>query len=48
MDNYTPSRAEMLDAWTAYIARGRGLEGRDQALGEYIRFINAIEQEARP
>lgn len=44
---YTPSAAEMLDAWTAYTARGQGIPGRDRALGEYLRFMHRTRQEGR-
>ena len=42
---YTPTHAEMLDAWTAYTKRGQGITGRDAALGEYLRFMHATRQE---
>ena len=42
---YTPTHAEMLDAWTAYTKRGQGIAGRDAALGEYLRFMHATRQE---
>ena len=42
---YTPTHAEMLDAWTAYTKHGQGLTGRDAALGEYLRFMHATRQE---
>ena len=44
---YTPTHAEMLDAWTAYTKRGQGIKGRDAALGEYLRFMHATRQEGR-
>ena len=42
---YTPTHAEMLDAWTAYTKRGQGIKGRDAALGEYLRFMHQTRQE---
>lgn len=44
---YTPTPAEMLDAWTAYVAKGRGIEGRDRALGEYLRYEHTIREKGR-
>ena len=42
---YTPTHAEMLDAWTACTKRGQGIKGRDAALGEYLRFMHRTRQE---
>lgn len=42
---YTPTHAEMLDAWTAHTKRGQGIKGRDAALGEYLRFMHRTRQE---